>query len=98
MHKDAIEMLQKIVSKKWLILKSVIGIWEAKQEGDDVVLSVKGEQLETFNFLRQQSKKSKNNLCLSDYISPIKDYMGAFVCTAGLEIEKHAVISLSGLF
>ena len=92
LHKDATEMLQKIVSKKWLILKSVIGIWEAKQEGDDVVLSVNGEKLETFNFLRQQSKKSKNNLCLSDYISPIKDYIGAFVCTAGLEIEKQLEI------
>ena len=92
LHKDATEMLQKIVSEKWLTLKSVVGIWEAKQEGDDVVLSVKGEQLETFNFLRQQSKKSKNNLCLSDYISPIKDYMGAFVCTAGLEIEKQLEI------
>ncbi len=93
LHNDAVEMLKKIVSEKWLTLKSVVGIWEAKQEGDDVVLlSVKGEQLETFNFLRQQSKKSKNNLCLSDYISPIKDYMGAFVCTAGLEIEKQLEI------
>jgi 5-methyltetrahydrofolate--homocysteine methyltransferase len=82
-------MLQKIVSEKWLTLKSVVGIWEAKQEGDDVFLSENGEQIECFNFLRQQSKKTKNNLCLSDYVSPKKDYMGAFVCTAGLEIENQ---------
>ena len=89
LHNDAIEMLQKIVSEKWLILKSVVGIWEAKQEGDDVIISESGEKIETFNFLRQQSKKSKNNLCLSDYISPVKDYMGSFVCTAGLGIENQ---------
>jgi len=89
LHNDAIEMLRKIVSGKWLTLKSVVGIWEAKQEGDDVIISKNGEQIECFNFLRQQSKKTKNNLCLSDYISPEKDYMGAFVCTAGLEIEKQ---------
>ncbi|MBT5858814.1 MAG: methionine synthase, partial [Flavobacteriales bacterium] len=89
LHNDAIEMLRKIVSGKWLTLKSVVGIWEAKQEGDDVIISKNGEQIECFNFLRQQSKKTKNNLCLSDYISPEKDYMGAFFCTAGLEIEKQ---------
>ena len=89
LHNDAIEMLQKIVSEKWLTLKSVVGVWEAKQDGDDVVLSENGKKVETFHFLRQQSKKTKNNLCLSDYISPIKDYMGAFVCTAGLDIENQ---------
>ena len=89
LHNDAIEMLQKIVSEKWLILKSVVGVWEAKQEGDDVIISESGEKIETFNFLRQQSKKSKNNLCLSDYVSPVKDYMGSFVCTAGLGIENQ---------
>jgi len=89
LHNDAIEMLKKIVSEKWLTLKSVVGIWEAKQEGDDVIISESGEQIECFNFLRQQSKKTKNNLCLSDYVSPVKDYMGAFVCTAGLEIENQ---------
>ena len=89
LHNDAIEMLQKIVSEKWLILKSIVGIWEAKKEGDDVIISESGEKIVTFNFLRQQSKKSKNNLCLSDYISPVKDYMGSFVCTAGLGIENQ---------
>ncbi|MDG2265929.1 MAG: vitamin B12 dependent-methionine synthase activation domain-containing protein, partial [Candidatus Marinimicrobia bacterium] len=92
LHNDAIEMLEKITSKKWLILKSVIGIWEAQQVGDDIILSENGEEIEYFNFLRQQSKKKNNNLCLSDYVSPIKDYMGAFFCTAGLEIEKQLEI------
>ena len=92
MHKDATEMLQNIISGNWMILKSVVGIWQAKQKGDDVILFENGEQIECFNFLRQQSKKKNNNLCLSDYISPINDYMGAFVCTAGLDIEKQLEI------
>jgi 5-methyltetrahydrofolate--homocysteine methyltransferase len=69
-----------------------VGIWEAKKVGDDVVILENGEIIETFNFLRQQAKKTKNNLCLADYISEKNDFMGAFVCTAGLEIEKQLEI------
>ena len=39
--------------------------------------------------MRQQIKKSgQSNICLSDYVSPDKDYFGAFAVTAGLGIEK----------
>ena len=89
---DAKEMLQEMQDNNWLILKSIVGIWEAKKVGDDVVILENGEIIETFNFLRQQAKKTKNNLCLSDYISEKNDFMGAFVCTAGLEIEKQLEI------
>ena len=92
LFEDANEMLQKIQDKNWLKLKSIVGIWEAKKESDDVVLLGNGEKIETFNFLRQQAKKTKNNLCLADYISEKNDFIGAFVCTAGLEIEKQLEI------
>ena len=96
--RDAKEMLTKISSKNWLRLNSKIGIWQAKKEGDDVLLFEDGITLETFNFLRQQSKKTKNNLCLADYISEDKeDYIGAFVCTAGLNIEKQLQVFESEL-
>ena len=96
--RDAKEMLTKISSKNWLRLNSKIGIWQAKKEGDDVLLFEDGISLETFNFLRQQSKKNKNNLCLADYISEDKeDYIGAFVCTAGLDIEKQLQVFESEL-
>jgi 5-methyltetrahydrofolate--homocysteine methyltransferase len=46
--------------------------------------------------LRQQGKKSKNNRCLADFVAPIssekKDYIGSFVCTAGLGIEKQLAV------
>ena len=96
--RDAKEMLTKISSKNWLRLNSKIGIWQAQKEGDDVLLFEDGISLETFNFLRQQSKKNKNNLCLADYISEDKeDYIGAFVCTAGLDIEKQLQVFESEL-
>ena len=92
LYNDANDMIDKIVSEKWLKLKSLVGIWEAKKNGDDVILFENGDIKETFHFLRQQSKKKKNNLCLADYISPNKDFIGAFVCTAGLDIEKQLEI------
>jgi 5-methyltetrahydrofolate--homocysteine methyltransferase len=39
--------------------------------------------------MRQQTKKSgQPNICLSDYISPYGDYIGAFAVTAGINLEK----------
>ena len=50
---------------------------ESKKESDDVILYENDKYVETFCFLRQQTKKDKNNLCLSDYISDKQeDYMG----------------------
>ena len=77
-------------------VKAVIGIWEANSEGDDVYLFENETQVATYNFLRQQAKKRKANRCLADFIAPLssskKDYIGSFVCTAGLEIEKQLAI------
>tara|TARA_B100001250_G_scaffold151602_1_gene130088 strand:+ start:1047 stop:4682 length:3636 start_codon:yes stop_codon:yes gene_type:complete len=93
---DANSMLDNIIQHNWLSVKSVIGIWEANSEGDDVYLYEGEKMIETYNFLRQQSKKSKSNRCLADFVAPLssgkKDYMGSFVCTAGLGIEKQLAI------
>ena len=46
--------------------------------------------------MRQQGKKSKANRCLADFVAPLsskkQDYIGSFVCTAGLEIEKQLAV------
>ena len=90
---DANKMLDDIIDNKWLQAKVVIGLWQANSDEDDVHLYADGEDLVTFNFLRQQSKKSKNNRSLADFVAPQssgkQDYIGAFVCTAGLGIEKQ---------
>ena len=86
---DANEMLEKIIDNDWIELKSVIGIWSACSDGDDILLkNSDNSHLETFCMLRQQTLKAKNNLSLSDYIAPKEsgknDYVGAFVCSADL--------------
>ena len=92
LYEDANMMLDQISKNDWLDLKAVIGIWHANSVGDDILLKDKEDNIiETFCTLRQQSVKSNNNLALSDYIAPkesgFSDYIGAFVCTAGLGIE-----------
>jgi len=86
---DANEMLKKIIENDWIELKSVIGIWSACSDGDDILLkNSDNSYLETFCMLRQQTLKGKNNLSLSDYIAPKEsgknDYVGSFVCSADL--------------
>jgi 5-methyltetrahydrofolate--homocysteine methyltransferase len=93
---DANIMLDNIIKNNWLQAKAVIGVWQANSVGDDVRLSENGKQIATYNFLRQQGKKTKANRCLADFVAPLtsekKDYMGSFVCTAGLGIEKQLAV------
>ena len=93
---DANAMLDNIIKNNWLQAKAVIGVWQANSDGDDVHLFENGKQISTYNFLRQQGKKSKSNRCLADLVAPLtsgrKDYMGSFVCTAGLGIEKQLAV------
>jgi 5-methyltetrahydrofolate--homocysteine methyltransferase len=93
---DAHEMLQKIISEKWLGAKAVIGFFPANSTDDDIVLykdDNRSEQLETLHHLRQQNIKApgRPNYCLSDFIAPvdsgIADYVGGFAVTAGIGIE-----------
>ena len=93
---DANIMLDSIIKNNWLQAKAIIGLWEANAEGDDVHLFENGNKITTYNFLRQQGKKSKSNRCLADFVAPIssgkQDFMGSFVCTAGLGIEKQLAV------
>jgi len=84
LFKDANDLLDKIISEKWLTPQGTFGIWEANAIADDDIELSNGIQL---NFLRQQSKKSATqpNLSLADFICPAsenkKDYLGAFSVT-----------------
>lgn len=91
---DANNMLDQIIKEKWLQAKAVTGIFPSYSDNDDVIVS-SGNDHTRFSFLRNQEKKSNDipNLCLSDFIAPKSenetDYLGCFVVTAGLGIEKH---------
>ena len=95
---DAQQMLNKIVSEKWLTAKAVAGIWPADTSGDDITVysdESRSEVLTTLHSLRQQAKKADGvpNIGLSDFIAPketgLKDHIGAFAVTAGIGIDKH---------
>ncbi len=94
---DAKAMLEKIVAERWLRARATVGFFAANAVGDDVELYAgdnRGEVRATVHFLRQQIAKSggRENFCLADFVAPkesgVADYLGAFVVTAGLGIEK----------
>ncbi len=91
---DAKKMFQRVIDEKLLIANAVVGIFPANSVNEDIELyDANGNVIETLNHLRQQLNKKGNtpNFCLSDFIAPkdsgIKDYMGAFAVTAGVNIE-----------
>ncbi len=100
LYNDANAMLDKIVSKKWLDARGVIGFWEAKKTAPDtvVLLDTSGKELATLESLRQQTKKAAGqaNFSLADFVRPygfggaheVKDHMGAFAVSIH-GIEPH---------
>ncbi|WP_460813743.1 methionine synthase [Luteimonas pelagia] len=94
LHRDALAMLDRVVSERWLAARAVYALWPAHSEGDDVVVDVDGTP-ETLHFLRQQADKpvERPNLCLADFVAPRdsgrSDWIGMFAVTAGLGIEPH---------
>ena len=92
LFEDANLLLDQVIKEDWVFAKSVIGVWPANSCGDDILVYENDKVIETICCLRQQNKKYGSNMSLSDYIAPKssnrEDYIGAFVCTAGLGIEK----------
>lgn len=96
LYADANQMLDQLISEKWLQANAAYAILPAVSDGDDVnVFDQHGLPLETFHFLRQQRKMTNgvSNLSLADFIAPasadVKDHMGFFTVTAGIGIEAH---------
>ncbi|PZO29909.1 MAG: methionine synthase [Flavobacteriaceae bacterium] len=98
---DAQEMLQQIVSEKWLTAKGILGIFPANTINDDDIAVYKepetrNSQLATFLTLRQQSQKTAGapNIALSDFIAPKdsgkQDYIGCFCVTTGFGVDEKA--------
>ena len=95
---DAQEMLAVILKEKKLQAKGIYGIFPANQVNDDDIqlYDEKGNELEKFLTLRQQSQKTKGapNIALADFIAPkdngVTDYMGAFCVTTGFGVDEWA--------
>jgi 5-methyltetrahydrofolate--homocysteine methyltransferase len=98
LYQDALNMLDEMVSDKWIEARAVIGLFPANSAGDDIEIysdDNRNQIIGVQHTLRQQTKKvsGQPNLALSDFIAPretgIKDYIGGFVVTSGIGLEKH---------
>ncbi|MDG2300716.1 MAG: methionine synthase [Acidimicrobiales bacterium] len=95
---DGQEMLNKIISERWITPRAVIGFWPAHTIGDDIFVFAdegKVEQIAALHTLRQQVRHSDSrpHFALSDFIAPanngVNDHIGAFVVSTGHEIERR---------
>ena len=92
LYDEAQKLLTQIMQQNILSPRAVVGLWPAKNVGDDVILYTdesRAKELAKFHFLRQQKNDSKYQ-CLADFVAPKNDYMGCFVVTAGREVETYA--------
>lgn len=94
---DANHLLDEIIANRILEARGVFGLFPASSSGDSILVykdENRDEIIGRFEGLRQQSKKREGepNRCLSDLIAPVSsgvpDWMGAFVVTAGIGLEK----------
>ncbi|MDB5191097.1 MAG: metH [Segetibacter sp.] len=94
LYNDAKELLQKIVSEKWLTARGVIGFWPANSNGKDTVTLQDNNEVVDLEFLRQQIKKAAGqpNISLADFIAPQEtgkqDNIGAFAVSIH-GIDEH---------
>ena len=98
LFQDAQKMLNEAISKDWLKVKAVFGLWEAHSDAEDdiYIFDENGNNIAVSHSLRQQVKKTGKafNMSLSDFIMPKKvnkkDYIGAFTVTSGQNIDQIA--------
>lgn len=90
LHKDALNLLDRIIKENRFTPYSSLGFWHTKREKDDVILlDEQSREVETLCFLRQQKSQAENNIyfSLSDFVDEKqKDTLGAFlVSISGVE-------------
>jgi 5-methyltetrahydrofolate--homocysteine methyltransferase len=93
------ELLRSVINDKRLTPRGVYGFWPAASDGDDVVLyqdENRDRELVRFSLPRQQSVLAGDakNRSLADFVAPasagVRDYVGAFAVTSGVECNDIA--------
>jgi len=100
LYADAQAMLKQMIAENWVEARAVFGLFPANSiNEDDIAIYVdesRKKMLMDWHNLRQQMKKptGRANLCLADFVAPretgIRDYLGAFVVTAGIGEDERA--------
>jgi 5-methyltetrahydrofolate--homocysteine methyltransferase len=96
--RDAETMLARIVARKLLRARAVVGLFPANSHGDDIEVYTDESRQEVrmvIHCLRQQMQKppGRPNSCLADFVAPrgrgIADYVGGFAVTAGIGVDEQ---------
>ncbi|HMM46905.1 MAG TPA: methionine synthase [Thiobacillaceae bacterium] len=100
LYADAQAMLAKMIAENWVEARATFGLFPANTVGEDDIEIYADESrtavVGTWHGLRQQMKKptGRANLCLADFVAPaasgVKDYLGAFVVSAGFGEDERA--------
>lgn len=103
LHRDAVQLLERLVRERRLTARAAVGFWPAQTVGhDDIQLFAdedRTQPLAVIHTLRQQMAKpdGRPNIALADFTAPVgsgvADFVGAFAVTAG-----HGVDSLVAEF
>jgi 5-methyltetrahydrofolate--homocysteine methyltransferase len=95
---EANAMLDQMKNQKQLTLNGLLAFYACNAVGDDIEVyngedAASGKRC-SFHTIRQQAEKDTEEpyMALSDFIAPkdsnVTDYLGMFVCTAGLGLDK----------
>ena len=84
---DAQALLGRIREERLLTLQGVVGIFPARAEGDDLVLTDPKGRERRLPMLRCQTRGQKN-LSLPDFLAPQGDWIGCFAVTAGIGLKE----------
>jgi len=97
LYDDANKLIDEIIKEKSLQANAVVGLFPANGEGEDIVIyspEDENREIARYKGLRQQRPAPNSEYCysLADFVAPassgVKDYIGAFAVTAGLNIDK----------
>lgn len=84
---DAQALLQEIREQKLITLQGVVGIFPARAEGENIIVTnPKGREF-TLPMLRNQTRGEEHR-SLVDFIAPKGDYIGCFALTGGVGLKK----------
>ena len=98
LYADAQAMLDRIESERWLRPAGVIGLFPANSVGDDIEVYAAESRTEVravLHHLRQQGAHRDGipNRSNADFVAPkssgVRDYMGAFAVTAGVDLPER---------
>ncbi len=81
LYKDARTMLKELSEKSDFSAKAIVGIFPAVSENEGIKFNFEGKDTYIPTLRQQEFKKNGLYFSLSDFVSPVKDYVGTFAVT-----------------